>query len=691
MPGKNPNAGNNGIAKPPPTQKNNSPPPTTASAAGAGSGSGSGAAAAAKTAAPNGYAPKRADTQLEAEGNKLTRSNSVHIRDKIAQPMSHAYRKIVGNGSGTGPWKDGFKVAVFSQEASRNFSTKYHQKIQTAAGYKPHSGNTPTTMPSTTMSLLASKIQHFPKVTTYNEAFPKLFENRENPQVIAVVEGKRENLPQEFTLPGSQPPAATGYTAAAPTGAAAAAAAVSNQGIRPDTYKLHKFYIQGKNSHGHSDDKQSMHFYIRDDMSDAISLQGAVITAGFTLGEIMFETGQGKYSVLVPHIPNKIAAYQERAEQLLENYAERVKAERTVIGYIGDTNFKKMAQDFSSPSIGGNSGDYLTPASSGATKFTYFMQANTLGPSNDSFAMEQARTLNHVELQLGAGDKRATDHPSMQTTVLLNSDIRNRKYRNHAGIWVNPDAETDIESDSDDVPDIEPDAPARAAAAHNPQNTLKANPSAGGSGSGSGSAGSIKATPSNLQNPQQPQPQPQPLLQKHSQPHMHPHLQPQVHTQPHPQTHMQPHPQPHMQPHPQPHMQPHPQPHMQPHPQPHMQPHPQPHMQPHPQPHMQPQPHPQPHMQPHPQPHMQPHPQTHMQPHPQTHVQPHPQPHVHTQPQPNQQQLHQLQRRQLHLRQQLQQFQQYQLQQQAKAACETMRDDKSKEGADDDDNANMGI
>ncbi|MDR3501273.1 MAG: hypothetical protein P4L79_01660 [Legionella sp.] len=435
-------------------------------------------ASASASAAANGYTPKRAPTQLEIIGNLPTRTNSVLINSNgVVRPIKPDERNYLNNFAPKRDWdwRDGLKIAVFSQEASRNFATKFHVKIQTDAGYQSYSGMSPCHLDLIAREQLLANVNYYPNVKTYPEALTKLFENRGNPQVIVVVEGKRDNLPKEFTLTSPLPPgntaaaaaaataatgAATAATAATGAATAATGAAIAATGAaaappqRIDTYKLHDDYIQGTNRLKRADNKQSMHFYVRNDMREAITTDSAVIvTNEFIAGEIRFETASGKYSVLVPHIPNKIAKNPTDADQLLRNYAEveREKSDRIVVGYIGDTNYNRVMQEYSNPATGGLNGSmYVVPTSSSAGKHTHFMQAISFGTAQDgSFLMQQPTTLNHVDLRFGNGDKTATDHPSIQTTILLDSYIQKREYDPNAETDVEPDSEPDYDSDVD--------------------------------------------------------------------------------------------------------------------------------------------------------------------------------------------------------------------------------------------------
>ncbi len=371
------------------------------------------AAAAGAGAGAAGYPLKRSPTQIQITNNLATKSNSVFIDvSGLSALIKPEQRLWVGNTPAPNVWKwtDGLKIAVFSQEASRHFSIKYW--VSGAGRYQPHSGSARCSMDQAAQDTLISKIGYYTNVSTYDDALTKLFENRGIPHVVAIIEGKKDNLPEEFSLTGSQYPASV-----------ASATTVA-------TYKLHDRGVQGINCRGFKDAKQNMHFYVRDDMVVAITPEEVRITDNFKVGEVHFETGSGKYSVLVPHIPNDIAKNANNADKLLRAYAQQVASERTVVGYIGDTNYKKMLQEHSSPSAGGQqAGVFIVPASSGAGTFSYFMQAATFGPDQgNTFRIQQPTLLNHVELRLGENDKTATDHPSIQTTIFLDSAIKKRIY-----------------------------------------------------------------------------------------------------------------------------------------------------------------------------------------------------------------------------------------------------------------------
>lgn len=397
MPGKQPqdesmtdDAGPQQLVQPAASPPVNAPPATAADAvpvpvthdapAASGSRIGATAAAAGSGSGAGGYTLKRSPTQIQITNNLQTKSSSVLINGAgqagPITPKDRQYLDGILSDATDWPWRDGFKIAVFSQEASRHFSIKYWESG--VGRYEPHMGGARCSMDQVAQATLISKIGTYTNVSTYDEALVKLFENRETPHVVAVVEGRRNNLPDEFTLKGTRDPAN------------------SSEVTTVATYKLYTSSLQGKNRLNHDDSKQNMHFYIRDDMQ--IAPTEATIAENFKVGEIHFATGKGKYSVLVPHIPNDIARYPAKAVELLKAYAQRVASERTVVGYIGDTNFNKPIQEYSSPSAGGyqESGAYLVPASSGAKKFSYFMQAHTFFDGSNSYRMQRPTLLNHV-------------------------------------------------------------------------------------------------------------------------------------------------------------------------------------------------------------------------------------------------------------------------------------------------------
>ncbi|MBA2657088.1 MAG: hypothetical protein H0U70_08910 [Tatlockia sp.] len=399
---------------------------------------------------------RRLPTPIAIRADCPTRSNSIHFNSKgkteQLRPSTRNYIKSYS--ADISEWQDEFKIAIVSLEASAQHYKKYHAKAERAHAsarksdessdeesfsgeesewsgdepdnsknrsvetveeivkhegkqfYNPYYRRAISQMKQQYLEKLKAKLSYHSSVKNYQEALAKLFTKKETPHVVVIIEGNRQLLEKEFTL---------------------------HEMDGSVNYKLDDLEIKG------SDDRQNMHFYIREDMTKAIIPKEAIIGAGhssqFSVGEIHFETKNRKYSILVPHIPNALVSTISRANNThskLESYALEKELDRTVVGYIGDTNYKEMRQDFSSPSTGGNQGEiYVSATSSGAQKHSYFMQAVTFGKGveDESFLIAQPSTLNQVMLKPDERNyKTATDHPSIQTGVLLDSEILNRDY-----------------------------------------------------------------------------------------------------------------------------------------------------------------------------------------------------------------------------------------------------------------------
>lgn len=301
---------------------------------------------------------------------------------------------------------DAFKVAAYSQEARPQHYKKYQKKFQGRGDgdltlYDGPGEVVGEVAPG--MDVLAEKRKKQGIIKQPEEVLPKVFQDKECPHVIAVIEGPEKGLEKTVTL---KEISGTSYD-----------------------YTLIKS-IQGTMTDGSDDDRQSMHFYRRSDMAGAAKIEEVTITTTplFKAGEILFETEKGKkYSILTVHIPNELADDPEAAHKALEEYAEKAKAEgRIVIGYVGDTNYFNPQQPYSSPSVGGviKDGWYLSQNSSGDNNFhTHFMQATYLNYDKNSCALLQPNVLNHVNVQLPGV---RTDHPSIQTSIILDEVILGR-------------------------------------------------------------------------------------------------------------------------------------------------------------------------------------------------------------------------------------------------------------------------
>lgn len=363
----------------------------------------------------------------------LVRTNSKHF-DKLGNlhDMTLDKRNFLSGSLSTmkGIPRDAFKIAIFSQEASPQHHEGYDDNLNKGEYLKTFEGkNQVKNMDLEIANQLKSGVNRIENVTDYETAIPELFRNKESPHVIAVVEGEGKILPKSVTL--------------------------KEKNGESYTYTLSLKSIKGEKSDGSKDDRQNMNFYVRNDMSDAIQIEETNVPVPdrgeFTVGKISFETEEDKYSILALHIPNKftdsVPKCQE-TQQALSDYANAVKTaeekeKRTIVGYIGDTNYKEITQENSLATFGGNHEDqYLNSIASGdQKKHTVFMQAASFGTDQaNSFLMAQPNALNQVGLNINIKmqepQKKETvvkiraDHPSIQTTVILNGVIKNRKYSN---------------------------------------------------------------------------------------------------------------------------------------------------------------------------------------------------------------------------------------------------------------------
>lgn len=375
---------------------------------------------------------KRTLTQLEIEGDGLTRTNSQQFDDAgVGKKITYSTRNYVGGHDFSdfqGKEKDVLKVAVFSREASRNFATRYHRLRNTDSDFfwlnkgKEDETNNLSSIKTNLLKNVKSS-----SVNNYNAGLTDLFENKEKPHVISVLEGPKD-VPPTFTL---------------------------EEGDRSYNYTLQDFSIEDS-----SNATQHMHFYVREDMQEAIKIGQQEIIAQkkyqsktgfksvtktkkdtFSVGEIQFESeseseeGKKKYSMLVGHIPNDFTgtAAGKNLDKMTHNALQQHKIEgRTVVGYIGDTNYKdtSILPANSIPSVGGNieGGNFVVGTSSTQIGSNFMLAvSNGKDPKADSFIMTQPSTLNDVDLAFGV-QKPATDHPSIQTTIVLDSKILGRDY-----------------------------------------------------------------------------------------------------------------------------------------------------------------------------------------------------------------------------------------------------------------------
>lgn len=335
---------------------------------------------------------------------KPGRSNSQSFnRDGLSIRMGFSQRNIVG-GVATSPteMKDALIISIISLEAGAKFYKTYHQRLEANKNY--NSVINGQLEPKVNEAL--NKNVSYTTQAEYHDAFRDILQNKEPAHCVSVIEGPRDNFPTSFTS--------------------------KDANGKEYQYSLHEFKVDGKNCKGHRDEKQNISFYVRTSMEKSLSFDAVDIPIGdtsFQTALIKFSTqSEQEFAIMIVHLPNKLTTSQQKCEEVhaaLEEYAEKRKKEEelTLLGYVGDTNYKKAMKKNSNPSYGGNQGEnYLSPTSSGAKKHTDFMQANCLLENPDAL-ITQPSTLNHVKL---TGNTSANlDHPSVQTIVLVNSEIKN--------------------------------------------------------------------------------------------------------------------------------------------------------------------------------------------------------------------------------------------------------------------------
>lgn len=354
---------------------------------------------------------KSHDTQNRAKNNWYETSNSVIVQDGIGWPIRLLDRKFVGEKPSNTDWKDTLRVAVFSREAvatrfSEGFQTKLQNYYDNSQGdyYRAVSdmGRAQSGFAKEDIAQFASRL-HYKSVKDPKEVLNTLFKDRTTPHVVAVLEGTDKNLPKSDTINGYE------YT-----------------------------LVDGK-AFDMAEELavQQMHFYVRNDMLKAIQIKTPEIPntragmSAFKVGEIQFETEKEKYSLFTVHVPNEIAKKGKSAidgvNEMLQAYAKTNK--RTVVGYIGDTNYKSVAQSSSLPSVAGrwDNGSSVVSTSSSAKSQTVFMQAVSFSKNNSNFGMLRPSALNPLNLQVPDA-KEGVDHPSFQTNIVLNDHIKNREY-----------------------------------------------------------------------------------------------------------------------------------------------------------------------------------------------------------------------------------------------------------------------
>ncbi|MBV8390835.1 MAG: hypothetical protein JO080_13615 [Mucilaginibacter sp.] len=343
---------------------------------------------------------------------KLTRSNSV---DRLDKPLEHDKRKRAREEDiklGTGAMKDFSVIGVFSREAFENFGKAWKTVMSSDSLQRPTKVSKMDAKP-TEISDRLGRLSSSTITTGFEDQVQALFENRTVPHVIAVIEGKKEQASFSLKTRVEDKPVGLSYTRTT--------------------------FSQGLNAKGSIDDKQSMSFYVRDDMKAAYSFSEVSVEHGDEVIRsvaIDYKTQDGNmYRSLVVHIPNQFVgtgAKESTTHQAFEGYAKATAIQKNpvvVTGYLGDTNFQRPYFKDSVPSMGGHlsSGDALNPRGSGAqSKDTHFMQHVPVGEDQGGHSVMQPATLNYLFLKPDDVNREATDHPSMIAITAHGSEISGR-------------------------------------------------------------------------------------------------------------------------------------------------------------------------------------------------------------------------------------------------------------------------
>ncbi|WP_316821924.1 hypothetical protein [Pedobacter gandavensis] len=331
---------------------------------------------------------------------RLTRSNSI---DRQGLPLAISERNTSSTALSRTEMKDFSVIAVFSREAFENFGIKWKDRMNdepselaTMSSKKEISDEDATKLLS-----LQSRTD---LGTDFQAQVQALLENKTSPHVIAVIEGKEEMSSLSVKTKVGDDLIDVPYT--------------------------HITYIQGKNTKGSNDNKQSMSVYVRDDMTSVYSFSKEKIIhdGGKEINAVgvNYATSDGlKYRSLVVHIPNefiKTGVDRSKTHASFQNYArnERDNSSPVIVtSYFGDTNYASEMEPYSSPSMGGHSsnGRTLSPQSSGAQNETHFMQSVPLNEGRLDHSVLQPSALNYVFINPNAASREATDHPSIMQYV----------------------------------------------------------------------------------------------------------------------------------------------------------------------------------------------------------------------------------------------------------------------------------
>ena len=315
------------------------------------------------------------------------------------------------------------RVAVFSREASKNFSKKFWEMVTGNSGYATKKSQKEFFSDPDQLEKLTKRQKVFKTSSEFEAQLDKLIEDKNTPHAIVVVEGpeEQENVSikrktirsphKKKEKKGSVEPLSVGYKRVA--------------------------FSEGRTKKGASDTKQNFGVYVRKDMVQAYKADIVKIPCNggeFPVVALDYETAdREKYRSLVVHIPNKYAkgekvkvthkAFEEYAKQLKNNHG------RTVTGYFGDTNFNSAFYKNSIPSAGGHAkgGKTANPKSSGASEDTNFMQSiPVMDTSGKKHQIKQPSSLNFLDIETTKDRKTATDHPSIMAYTAHTSPIVGR-------------------------------------------------------------------------------------------------------------------------------------------------------------------------------------------------------------------------------------------------------------------------
>jgi len=346
----------------------------------------------------------------EAVPMKLkTRSKRSNSTDELNNPLSIEDRKTSSTALKKEDMKDFSVVAVFSREAFENLGIKWeqdmHKETLDLATMKSRKGVDDDEVRKMLGNLLKTK--HGSDFQAQSQA---LLLNKTSPHVIAVLEGKKER--SSFSIK----------------------AKAGDKEIDVDYVFIE--YLQGKNVLGHNDNRQSMGFYVREDMIGAYKISRETVWHGdkeIIMAGVNFETENHKYRTLVVHFPSALLgskALEDELHATFEEYGATQLQENKIVvtSYFGDTNFMFAKDPYSLPSMGGHlsTGGTLNPRSSAAKKTTSYIQAVPLNPGRKDHSVLQPSTLNYLFIDTDEDNREATDHPSILHHTALDGEIKGK-------------------------------------------------------------------------------------------------------------------------------------------------------------------------------------------------------------------------------------------------------------------------